>query len=81
MSQPFEKALAISSQRRDHTTPSQQRSHPAGKIQPGMVATGGRNAQPLATFGPASSQTRMQAETRLVLKNHRLTPTQAPELF
>jgi hypothetical protein len=35
----------------------------------------------LAAFGPASSQTGMQAETRLVLKNHRLTPTQAAKFF
>jgi len=81
VSQPLQKALAISSERRDHATPSQQRSHPTGKIQPGVMATGGGNAQPLAAFGPASSQTGMQAETGLVLKNHRLTPTQAPEFF
>ena len=81
VSQHFHKALAISSHRRDHATPSQQRSDPTGKIQPGVMATGGRKTQPLARFRPASSQSGMQAETGLVLKNHRLMPTQAGEFF
>lgn len=77
--QGFEKAFPISSHRRDLATSSQHRSHPARKVQPSAVATAVHNAQPLAAFGPASSQTAMQAETRLVLKHHRLTPTQAAQ--
>src|SRR3990172_8939835 len=67
VSQDLQKSFPISSRRRDHAAPPQQRSHPPRKIQPRVMATGGGNSQPLPAFGPTPAQSRMQGETGLVL--------------
>jgi hypothetical protein len=81
MCERLHKALPIASRHGNHAAPPQHGCHPPGKIEPRMMATRGRNPQPLAAFRPTSSQAGMQAEPRLVLKDHRLTPTQAPKFF
>lgn len=44
-----------------------------------MMATDGRNPQPLSAFGPTPSQVGVQGEPRLALKDHSFMPTQAPK--
>jgi hypothetical protein len=79
--QNSQKTLAVCSYRGDHAAPSQQRSHSAGKVQTGTMATGRGNPQPFPSLGPASTQPWVQGETALVLKNYCFTPTQALQFF
>jgi hypothetical protein len=61
--------------------PPQQRSNPPKNIQPLTMLTRGRNPQLLSPLGPTPTQARMQRESGLILKNHRLLRPQRAEFF
>lgn len=81
LSQHPQEALPISPNRSNHTVASQQWGHPSGHIQPLLVLTGCRNAQPLTPQSPAPSKPRVQREAGFVLKNYRLLRPQRLEFF
>ena len=81
MSQTTHKSLSVSLWPSDQTLSTQQRSHPPEHIQPLTVLACRRNPKPLSSLSPSHSQTRMQRETRLVLKNDRLSGVQRPKFF
>jgi hypothetical protein len=80
-SQTTDKPLSVPLRMPHQPLPTQQRSHPAKDIQSGTMLTGGWNAKPFTPFGPPYPQTRMQGETRLILKDDRLLKLQRLKFF
>ena len=81
LSQTRHKPGLIAPRRAQDPPTLQHRSHPAKTVEPGVMLTRGRNAQPLPSPCPPPAQTGMQGEARLILKDHRVTPPQRLEFF
>ena len=75
------KSLSISPRSSDHPPPTRQGSYPSKQIQPFTMLTRGRNTQPLPSFCPSHTQTRIKRKPRFVLKDYGLLWTQELEFF
>ena len=80
-SQTTDKPLSVPLRTSYQPLPTQQRSYPAKDIQSGTMLTGGWDIKPFAPFGPPYPQTRMQSETRLILKDDGLLRPQILKFF
>ncbi len=70
--QTGDESLSISLRPSDHSSPTQQRSHPSKQVQSLPVLARGRNAQALPSSRPPHPQPRMKRKSRFVLKDDRL---------
>ena len=79
--QTIHEPLAIALGQSQQALSAQQRSHPTKEIKPLAMLTGCRDTKPLPFLRPSEPQTRMQRETRFVLKNNRFLRPQGPKFF
>jgi hypothetical protein len=81
MPQSFQEACPVSSFRTDDPVAPQERSHPTREIKPLLMLAGRGNAKRMSSLGPAPSQSRMEGESRLILKDHRFSRPQILKFF
>jgi len=81
MPEHCQESLTVTSGGADEAFLAQKRGYPAGQIEPAAMLTGSRHFEPLTSFGPATSQARMQAKAGLVLKNDGLIVFQLTQFF
>jgi hypothetical protein len=79
--QYLEKSLPVSAFCLDHSSTTQERSHPTGNIQAFLMLAGCRNLQPFADDRPTTAKPRMQGKTAFVLKNNCFFRPQRFEFF
>jgi len=79
--QRIHKSLAIALRQSQQALSAQQGSHPTKKIKPLAMLTGRRDTKPLPFLRPSKPQTRMQRETRFILKNNRFLGLQRLKFF
>jgi len=81
MPQSFHEAFPVSSFRTDDPVTPQERSHPTREIKPLSMLAGRGDAKRMSSLGPSPSQSRMEGEPRLILKDHRFPRPQILKFF
>jgi len=81
MPQTTNKSFTISLRTPHQAASTQQRGHPTKDIKPLAMLARSRNAKSLPYLSPSYSQTGMQRESCLVLKDDRLLGPQRPKFF
>ena len=81
MPQSFHKAFPVSSFRADDPVAAQERSHPTREIKPLLMLAARGDAKRMSSLGPSPSQSRMEGESRLILKDHRFPRPQILKFF
>lgn len=81
MPEDEQESLAVATGGAYETLPAQQWRHPPGQIEPFSVLTGSGHFEAFTSFGPPSSKTRMETETRFILKDNRFISFELGEFF
>jgi len=79
--QAGQEALSVARGRTHEPDSSQQRCHPAKDVQPLAVLARRWDPKPFSDLGPSHTQTRMQAKTGLIFKDHGLPRPQFSKFF